>query len=209
MAAAVPSRKVPRGERRKLELIDIAERMFLDRGFAETTMQMIAKAAGASKETLYRHFSSKEQLFAGIVDRKARELSGPDSALARGGTPETVLFDLGTGLLNMVLRSPSSSLFRILVSEAPRTPELGDVFYARGPGQNARRLAAYLAAATRRGELRCADPQRAARLFFGSVVSHYHLHCLVQPNWKRPGEREVRAHVRAAVAMFLATYGKS
>jgi hypothetical protein len=109
----------------------------------------------------------------------------------------------------MVLRVPGSSLFRILVSEAPRTPELGDLFYERGPAQNARRLAAYLAAATSRGELRCADPQRAARLFVGAVVSHYHLHSLVQPNWKRPGEREIRAHVRSAVAMFLAMYGKS
>lgn len=209
MAAAVPSRKVPRGERRKLELIDIAERMFLDRGFAETTMQMIAEAAGASKETLYRHFSSKEQLFAGIVDRKARELSGPQSALARGGTPETVLFDFGAGLLNMVLRAPSSSLLRILVSEAPRAPELGDLFYRRGPGRTMRRLADYLVEATERGELRCGDPPRAARLFLGAVVSHYHLHCLVQPNWKRPAEREIRAHVRSAVTMFLAMHGKS
>jgi TetR/AcrR family transcriptional regulator, mexJK operon transcriptional repressor len=208
MAAAVPSRKVPRGERRKMELIDVAERMFLDRGFAETTMQMIAEAAGASKETLYRHFSSKEQLFAGIVDRKARELSGPESALARGGAPETVLFDLGAGLLHMVLKSPSSSLFRILVSETTRTPELGDLFYKRGPGRTLRRLAEYLTEATERGELRCADPSRAARLFIGAVVSHYHLHCLVQPNWKRPAEREISTHVRCAVTMFLAAYGK-
>ncbi|QPF81996.1 TetR/AcrR family transcriptional regulator [Bradyrhizobium genosp. L] len=192
-----------------MELVDVAERMFLERGFAETTMQMIAEAAGASKETLYRHFSSKEQLFAGIVDRKARELSGPDSALARGGAPATVLFDLGAELLTMVLRSPSSSLFRILVAEAPRTPELGDLFYKRGPGRTVRRLAAYLAAATERGELRCSDPQQAARLYLGAVVSQYHLHCLVQPNWKRPSEREVRDHVESAVAMFLAMYDAS
>ena len=189
-----------------MELIDVAERMFLDRGFAETTMQLIAESAGASKETLYRHFSSKEQLFAGIVDRKARELSGPDSALARGGTPETVLFDLGIGLLHMVLRSPSSSLFRILVAEAPRVPELGQLFYDRGPGRTVRRLAEYLAEATERGELHCDDPRCAARLFLGAVVSQYHLQRLVLPNWKKPGEREVQTHVEAAVTMFLAMY---
>jgi TetR/AcrR family transcriptional regulator, mexJK operon transcriptional repressor len=209
VAAAVSPRKVPRGERRKVELIDVAERMFLDRGFADTTMQMIAESAGASKETLYRHFSSKEQLFAGIIDRKAHELSGPESALARGGTPEAVLCDLGIGLLHMMLRSPSSSLFKILVAEAPRAPELGDLFYNRGPGRTVRRLAGYLAGATERGELRCEDPEGAASLFLGAVVAQYHLHMLVQPNWKRPAEREIRTHVRSAVAMFLAMYGRS
>jgi AcrR family transcriptional regulator len=192
-----------------MELIDVAEQMFLERGYAETTMQMIAEAAGASKETLYRHFASKEQLFAGIVDRKARELSGPESALARGGSPETVLSDLAQELLHKVIRVPASSLLRILVAEAPRTPELGDLFYKRGPGRTMRRLADYLSGATKRGELRCEDPAAAARLFLGSVVSYYHLHCLVQPNWKRPGEREIRTHVKSAVAMFLRMYGKS
>ncbi len=55
-------RKVPRGERRREELIDIAQKLFLERGFAETTMLAIAEAAGASKETLYRHFENKEQI---------------------------------------------------------------------------------------------------------------------------------------------------
>lgn len=209
MARSISPRKVPRGERRKLELIAIAERLFLDRGFTETTMQMIEEAAGASKETLYRHFSSKEQLFAGIVDRKTRELFGPESAIGQSGEPEAVLFNLGIGLLHMVLRAPAWSLLRILVAEAPRSPELGDLFYERGPGRTLRQLAHYLAEATERRELRCGDPSRAARLFLGAVISHYHLRCLVQPNWKRPTEREMRSHVRSAVTMFLARYGKS
>src|ERR1700685_4605474 len=91
MAKSAVTRKVPRGERRREELIDVAEKIFLERGFPETTMQMIAEAAGASKETLYRHFESKEFLFAEIVSRKARLISGPDGAIARGGSPEVVL----------------------------------------------------------------------------------------------------------------------
>jgi len=82
------NRKVPRGDRRRLELIDVAEKMFLERGYAETTMQVIAEAAGASKETLYRHFESKELLFAEIVGRKAQMISGPDTGITRGGVPE-------------------------------------------------------------------------------------------------------------------------
>jgi TetR/AcrR family transcriptional regulator, mexJK operon transcriptional repressor len=200
-------RKVPRGERRRMELIDVAKQMFLQRGFADTTMQMIAERAGASKETLYRHFESKEILFAEIISRKAAQISGPDAAMARGANPETVLSELGLNLLRAILTGEGGALFRTVVSEAPRTPELGDLFFERGPGLTVARLAAYLARASKRGELCCDDPRLAAGLFLGAVVSQFHLRRLVQSNWKPPTDRDVRRHVEAAVTMFMARYG--
>jgi AcrR family transcriptional regulator len=190
-----------------MELVGIAEQTFLERGFADTTMQMIAKRAGASKETLYRHFASKELLFAEIVSRKASEISGPDAAVARGGSPEHVLSELGTGLLRTVLTGQTSCLFRTVVSEAVRTPELGDLFYERGPGLTLERLTGYLEGVSRRGELQCDDPLTAAQLFLGAVTAQFHLRRLVQSNREPPTENEIRRHVKAAVAMFLARYG--
>ncbi|MDR3468076.1 MAG: TetR/AcrR family transcriptional regulator [Xanthobacteraceae bacterium] len=189
-----------------MELVDIAEQMFLERGFADTSMQMIAERAGASKETLYRHFSSKELLFVEIVTRNALLVSGPDAAVARDGSPESVLSELGIGVLRIVLAANASRLFRTVVSESARTPELGDLFYQRGPAVVAARLTDYLARAAKRGELRCEDPQTAARLFLGAVMSNYHVRRLVQSDWKPPSEKEVRRHVEAAVSMFLAQY---
>jgi TetR/AcrR family transcriptional repressor of mexJK operon len=190
-----------------MELVDIAEQTFLERGFADTTMQMIAERAGASKETLYRHFASKELLFAEIVSRKASEISGPDAAVARGGSPERVLCELGTGLLRTILTGPASCLFRTVVSEAARTPELGDLFYQRGPGLTVERLTAYLERVSKSGELQCDDPLTAARLFLGAVASQFHLRRLVQSDPEPPTENEIRRHVKAAVTMFLARYG--
>lgn len=201
------ARKVPRGARRRLELVAIAEQIFLERGFTDTTMQMIAEHAGASKETLYRYFESKEVLFAEIVSRKAQDISGPDTALNRTGAPETVLAEFATNLLSIVLAKQGASLFRTVVAEAVRNPELGDIFYERGPGQTTARVVAYIEAACKRGELNCADPQLAAQLFLGAVLSHYHLRRLVQFNWKSPKEPEIKRHVEAAVAMFLSCYG--
>ena len=71
-------------------------------------------------ETLYRHFASKEALFAEIVGRKAARISGPDSALARDGTPEQILFELGHSLLSMMTKRDTSSLFKVVVAEAPQ-----------------------------------------------------------------------------------------
>jgi TetR/AcrR family transcriptional regulator, mexJK operon transcriptional repressor len=207
MSKSAVIRKVPRGERRRSELIDVAEKMFLERGFAETTMQMIAEAAGASKETLYRHFESKELLFAEIISRKARQISGPDAPMARGGSPQAVLSALGVNLLRTIARGEASFLFRTVVSEAARSPEFGDLFYARGPGLTVERLTQYLAEACARGELRCDDPHLAARLFLGAVVSQFHLRRLFQSDWQPPTEKEISRHVEAAVSMFMAKFG--
>jgi len=76
-----------------MELAAIAEHVFLARGFVDTTMQMIASQAGGSKETLYRHFRSKEALFAEVVGRRAAQISGPETALARDEAPEVALFE--------------------------------------------------------------------------------------------------------------------
>jgi TetR/AcrR family transcriptional repressor of mexJK operon len=204
---AKPARRVPRGDKRRAELAHVAERVFLERGFTETTMQMIASRAGASKETLYRHFANKEALFAEIISRKAAQISGPDSALARDGTPRRVLFDLGLGLLRVMTRGDACSLFSIVVAETPRTPELGAIFYSRGPGTTLDRLTAYLRSATARRELRCRQPARAAKLFIGAVVANYHLLSLIGQPTTRITDSDMRLHVRGAVAMFLARYG--
>jgi TetR/AcrR family transcriptional regulator, mexJK operon transcriptional repressor len=207
MAKSTVVRKVPRDDRRRMELIDVAEKMLLERGYAETTMQMIAAAAGASKETLYRHFESKELLFAEIISRKARQISGPDAPMTRGGSPETVLSELGVTLLRTIVTGEASFFFRTVVAEATRTPELGDLFYERGPGLTAERLTQYLKEASRRGELHCDDPSVAARLYLGAVVSQFHLRRLFQSTWKPPTEKEIGRHVKAAVSMFLAQFG--
>jgi TetR/AcrR family transcriptional repressor of mexJK operon len=204
---AKAARKVPRGETRRAELVAVAERVFLDNGFAETTMQMIASRAGASKETLYRHFESKEMLFSEVIGRRAAQISGPESALAREEMPRIVLFDVGISLLRVLTQGDACSLFSLVVAETPRAPELGAIFYSHGPGAVLKRLTAYLQSATTRGELRCEQPTQAARLFLGAVVANYHLLSLIGQPAAPINNVEMGSHVRSAVEMFLARYG--
>jgi TetR/AcrR family transcriptional regulator, mexJK operon transcriptional repressor len=199
------ARKVPRGEQRRTELASVAERLFLKYGFTETTMQMIAVEAGASKETLYRHFASKEALFAELISARAPQVAGPHSALARDEPPPTALYELGISLMQMMTKGDTPSLFAIIIADAQRSPELAQIFYDQGPGMTLKRLTGYLRAATQRGQLDCPDPRRAAKLFLGAVVSHHHLHCLIgQPAPLSP--LEMKQHVQAAVDMFLSHF---
>ena len=202
-------RRVPRGAKRRAEIVSVAERVFLKRGFADTTMQMIASLAGGSKETLYRHFRSKEALFAEIVDRRAASIAGPQSALARDEAPQAALSELGFTLMRLITKSDTSSLFRIVVAEASRSPQLAKVFYARGPGATLDKLTDYLRLATRRRQLDCPQPLLAAKLFIGSVIAQHHVYSLIGQPPAAPSESEMKKHVHAAVAMFLARYDGS
>ncbi|NSX56105.1 TetR/AcrR family transcriptional regulator [Parasulfitobacter algicola] len=52
---------------RKQEIIDIASNLFIENGFAGTSINAVAKAAGIQKASLYHHFPSKEALFLSCV----------------------------------------------------------------------------------------------------------------------------------------------
>ena len=195
---------VPRGEKRRDQISAVAESMFLERGYAETTMQLIAERAGASKETLYRHFGCKEALFSEVVRRRsALMMGGEESELS--GAPKQVLLDLALSMLHFLGGADSICLYRVVVSESPREPELGRIFYAQGPGRVIARLSEYLRRAAARGELRVADPDLAARLFLGAVLSYQQMLRLVFG--ASFTEAELRAHAAEAVSLFMARYG--
>ena len=198
ISEAPATRRIPRGRQRREQLVCVAEKVFLEHGFADSTMQTIATRAGASKETL----------FAEIVDRCSQQISGPESALSRKAPPRRVLFELGCGLLRLMTQGETPSLLRLVIAEIPRTPELGAILYSKGPGVTLDRLTEYLRAATERGELRCRRPARAAKLFLGAVIANYRVLALINPPKTPIAESEIRDHVRGAVAMFLAYYAR-
>ncbi len=66
--------RVPRAVRAQ-QLLEIADQLFIERGFHATSMDEIARRAGVSKPVIYDHFESKEQLFAACARRAGEELA--------------------------------------------------------------------------------------------------------------------------------------
>lgn len=205
-AAAVP---IPRGEKRRREIAAVAERVFFENGFSETTMQAIALRAGASKETLYRHFGSKEGLFAEIVETRAKcFLDDLDENFERPGSVGDVLRRLGLKMMETLLGPDAISLCRTVIAETTRNPELGEIFLRRGPERVLHRLCEFLVAARARGELECADPDIAARIFLGSIFNSYHLRQLCLQDPPNLPRAQIKLHVDEATDMFLLKYGR-
>ncbi len=62
-------RIVKPAEERKNEILDVAERLFAEKGFDNASTNDIIKEIGIARGTLYHHFQSKEEILDAIVDR--------------------------------------------------------------------------------------------------------------------------------------------
>lgn len=205
-AASAPGRPTAAMAEAKREgMIAAAAEVFLERGYGAASMDTIARTAGVSKATIYSHFASKQALFGAIVQGRCGRMidtafSAADFA-ARG--PEAALSLIGRQFLDLLLMEGSLPLYRLVLAEAPRFPELGQVFYRSGPDRVVAALAAYLEDQHRRGVLRVDDPRLAAEQFFGMVLGHLHLKVLLAILAEPPGPEERARVVATAVATFM------
>ncbi|KQS02417.1 TetR family transcriptional regulator [Sphingomonas sp. Leaf357] len=151
---------------RRQAFVDAARDAFFARGYGETTMSSIAAAVGGSKTTLWSYFPSKEELFAAVVDDIGKHFSPALTVeLPLGAPVRATLQNFATAMLRTILSPPIIALHRVVTGEAQRFPELGALFYERGPRRGKERLAAFIADAMAEGRLRQGDPMVAAWQF--------------------------------------------
>jgi AcrR family transcriptional regulator len=183
-----------------------AKDLFTSQGFGATSMDAIARTANVSKATLYAHFSGKEELFAAIVSHacraQSRLLSAPD---ADDLELTEALSEIGRNFLSLILSPQAVAIFRVVVGETARFPDLGRIFFESGPQQMRATLSAFLAKAAERGRLDIAEPLRAAEHLIGMFQTPVHLHVLfgVKNGFTK---EEVEKVVKDAVEAFLRAY---
>jgi TetR/AcrR family transcriptional repressor of mexJK operon len=182
-------------------ILAAARQVCLREGYA-ASMDAIAAAAGVSKQTVYNHFQSKNELFQAVVADYANEMTEPLSAASGTADPAAVLTTVAEYFFDRLMGEPFVELYRLLVGQARQFPELAREYYLGGPGQSVVRLAAWLADQTRRGQLAVTEPTLAAEQFFAMVVSHMQMRRLFGVN-EVPDAAERRRRIRYAVESFL------
>jgi TetR/AcrR family transcriptional repressor of mexJK operon len=192
--------------RKHAAILAAAREVFLEVGYGAASMDEIARRANVAKQTIYNHFASKDSLFGEIITRLCDDLLRPLSAPEpRARAPETALAALAAEVMALMLQPSSLALHRLLVSEAPRFPELGATAYRTGAERPIEELASYLDVQTRLGTLEVPQPRLAAEQFFGMLVGNIQLRALLGVE-ARPSERAIDAAIREAVQTFFARY---
>jgi TetR/AcrR family transcriptional repressor of mexJK operon len=156
-----------RSARKRQAIIEAATALFLEHGYQGTSMDDIAALAAVSKQTVYKNFADKQQLFSDIVLGAAARADAFIAALPQvlDGTDDLAagLRALARQYLATVMQPRLLQMRRLIVAEAGRFPDLARAYYERVPEHVMTGLAAQFGELARRGLLRVTDPAVAAR----------------------------------------------
>lgn len=115
-------------------ILTVARTMFLEHGYASTSMEAVAATAGVSKGTLYSRYPAKSDLFEAIAAERMKTWEGNSHQAieVEGTTVDEYLFRYGVLVLE-ALRLPEIAAFdRLIMTEASRFPELAKAFHQQG-----------------------------------------------------------------------------
>jgi TetR/AcrR family transcriptional repressor of mexJK operon len=180
-------------------VLHAARGLFLEQGFTGTSLELIARHAGVHRDTLYRQFGGKEQLFRAVLSAgMTRMRAGIAHAVGRGGRPERVLPRVARQLYVDQSAPEWLALIRMVVAESRRFPDLAADAHGNWVTDLAP-LIAYLRTQQAAGILRLDDPAEAAYAFASSAGSTLRL--LMSPPL---ADGALKAHLRRTVAVYLA-----
>ena len=166
----------PKWERRKearpQELLAAALDLFVERGFAATRLDDVAKAAGVSKGTLYLYFSSKEDLFKAVVRESIVPLIGEAEGMIGefSGDSEELFRTVMTNWWQNIGTTKLSGLPKLMMAEAGNFPELARFYQEEVVNRGEKLVASMLARGMQRGEIREVDLEIDARLLIAPML---------------------------------------
>ncbi len=188
-------------------ILAAAWQSFLARGFGAVSMDAIAREAGASKATVYAYFASKEELFGAVIAREGeRYFRGFSAGELDPCAVEASLAEIARRFLDLVLSPEAIAINRIIISEASRFPQLGEVFWRAGPERTRVQIEAFLSRAVAAGTLAIADTRVAAEQFVALLRGDIHQRQLLRLD-DGVDAAELTAPTEAAVATFLKAFG--
>ncbi len=163
MSTRKPSRPGRRIDLKKRDAIVSAARdAFFRHGYAATSVEAVAEAAGVSKVTIYKHFGDKSALFTAAVEQECAKIRDRLLFDDEGGPLDERLRAFGRAMIAFLGRPEMGQFETRIAAETEREPQLGISFLEAGPRRMHRALSDMLARAGKRGEIHVDDPDMAA-----------------------------------------------
>jgi AcrR family transcriptional regulator len=150
----------PRWERRKdarpQELLAAALDLFVERGFASTRLEDVARRAGVSKGTLYLYFTNKEELFKAVVRNSIVPVIGAaeDSIAGFEGHSADLLRQVVRDWWEQLGATKASGIIKLITAEAGNFPDLALFYQEEVIARGVRMMSGMLERAIARGEFR-------------------------------------------------------
>lgn len=167
------------GDARREQIVAAAVDLFSHRGFKGTTTKEIAKAVGVSEAMVFRHFATKDDLYAAILDAKACidgthmfPWEGNEALLKAVAEKDDFGVFYNIALAAMDKHHEDVAFMRLLFYSALEEHELAERFFQDFIKQVYKFIGGYIEERQRDGEFRKMDPRIAVRSFIGMMIHH-------------------------------------
>lgn len=156
-------------EKRNLKrkaILSAAREAFLSDGYEGASMDHIAGAAEVTKQTVYRYFPSKEELFkATLKEMGAKSHADFLDHLDHADVTQAMI-RFGEGFIQAHLSPDHIATYRLLVSEGAKSPQVVQSFFEVGPDETHTRLRTFF-----QSRLKVPEPDLLIRLWTGMLLS--------------------------------------
>jgi TetR/AcrR family transcriptional regulator of autoinduction and epiphytic fitness len=178
-------------------ILDAASQLFLELGYDRTSLAKIAERAGVSRATLFKQFPSKASLFDDMV-RQSWRTDDDELVTPPAGDVQAGLVELGTQYAALISTREMTDLFRIVISELPRFPELAGAQFSLGKMPYFQRVRDYLESEVAAGTATVADLDLTSTQFLGMIANYLLWPKLLIPGWSVTSERQATVVAEAA-----------
>lgn len=183
-------------------ILNSAQQLFFQNGFDETSLEMIINEAGGSRRSIYNEFGNKQGLLMAVIQRQVCVQAKILTTIDRELCPKEALNNVCLKFVQGMLSPTIMSLFRLVVQQVVKMPELGEIIYQKGIMAGVLPLAEYLDFLTDKKVLQIDNTHFAAQMLIELAKGPLHTRALLMPR-KIVTESEISQQVNQAVNMFL------
>jgi TetR/AcrR family transcriptional regulator, mexJK operon transcriptional repressor len=200
-----------RAQKTREQIRVAAKRLFLEHGYLATSTDAILAEAGiSSKETLYRHYASKEDLFVDVLGHLTLQQPRPSSVITQvPALPDlqalrVAFTTIAREILSIMIQPEYLALLRVIIAETARFPQLGALFRATVPQRALTYFTALLGRAREQNIIGDVDFDAVAHALLGGLLTYALLDMLLAGEDAHPPSLE-RADAVVEVIMRALT----
>ncbi|WP_165610818.1 TetR/AcrR family transcriptional regulator [Pseudodesulfovibrio hydrargyri] len=186
--------------KRREQIVQAAEKLFVDKGYAGTCTHEIAATCKISKQTLYRLFPGKLDLFVAVVEAHRLKMidfgDGYDDVPLEQALARMFMIDMDQKDYEI-----RAGFLRTANMESLQHPQLGEILRQHGGQKALDGLTSWLDRQCGKGRLVIANTSLAARMLLDSFTGAVFLDALGGFSW--PGREERTAHFKQCIDIFL------
>ncbi len=197
--------KRSKNEAKRQQILDSAIDLFTEQGYAAASMDLIAKNADVSKQTVYSHFGNKDDLFSASIEHICESLHILDLSMDDLSNPKRILLQLAQRFTEVITSKQACAVHKICAFESNAYPQVSDIFYQAAPLRVTNEVAQLMEKLHQQKILNIKNPRHAALQFLNMVKGEMWMQ--IEFNTKeRITPEEVEEYLRNSVDFFIRGY---